>query len=203
MTSAGAVAEIEAVRDTVAGWLDAERSGWSATDRSHVLLALFELRERVDAVVLDATAEWDHHEAWSVDGSLTAASWLRSNGVAASDAGRTVRSARLVRRDDDIAKALQAGDITADHVRALADVVRPPRADLFDEHAGVLLDGARTLDVDDTAAMAQSLEAPRRWRCCAPPSIGSNRPTVSTSSAGRRSYPRPCSVCCATAGSAA
>jgi hypothetical protein len=158
MASADVVTEIAAVRETVAGWFDVGRSGWSAADRSAVLCALIDLRERTDAVVLSATADWDRHESWSVDGALSAQSWLRSKtALAAPEARQMVRSARLVARNETLAKALAGEDITAGHVDALAKHVTPARADLFDEHADALLDGACTLGVDDTAAMA------RRW----------------------------------------
>lgn len=65
---ADVAAAIEAVRDTVVGWFDVDRGGWSAEDRSNVLRALLEVHERVEAVVLEATADWDRHEAWSADG---------------------------------------------------------------------------------------------------------------------------------------
>jgi hypothetical protein len=158
MASADVVAEIAAVRETVAGWFDVDRVGWSPHERSEVLLALLDLRERTEAATVVATADWDRNQAWSVDGALTPTSWLRANGsLAETDARRTTRSARLIERNDGFAKALAHGDITAGHVDALARQVTPPRADLFDQHADVLLGGARSLSVDDTAAMA------RRW----------------------------------------
>ena len=65
MTSADVVAEIAAVRNRLAASVAVDRSGWSAANRSEVVLALLELRERADAAVLDATADWDNAEAWS------------------------------------------------------------------------------------------------------------------------------------------
>ncbi len=51
MTSADVVAEIVAVRETVAGWFETDRSDWTAADRSNALRALLELKERAEAVV--------------------------------------------------------------------------------------------------------------------------------------------------------
>jgi hypothetical protein len=158
MSSAEVVAEIETLGDTVAGLFDVDRSGWSVVDHSTVLRALVDIHERIGAALLDATADWDGHEAWSVDGSLTPAQWLRANTtLSATDARQTVRSARLVRRNDALAKALAVGEITTGHVDALSRHVTPQRTDLFDRDADVLVDGARTLSVDDTNTMA------RRW----------------------------------------
>src|SRR5262245_32845885 len=111
MTSADVVAEVEAVRQTVAGWFDIDRSGWTAKDRSAVLMATLDLQERVSALVIDTMADWDRDGAWSVDGALTPAAWLRSHAVPAVEARRKVRSAGLVQRSDEVAKALKTGDI--------------------------------------------------------------------------------------------
>jgi hypothetical protein len=130
-----------------------------------------EVRERAEAALLVATADWDQHEAWAADGALTPAQWLRSTtSLSAAEARGTVRSARLVRRNDDLAKALRVGDITTGHVDALARHVTPPRAQLFDDHADALLDAARTLGVDDTAAMA------RRWAAYADDELDRGQP---------------------------
>jgi hypothetical protein len=158
MVAAEVLAEVEVVRDAVASWCVVDRDDWSAADRSAVLCALIEISERVDAAVLHATAEWDRSQVWAVDGALTPVQWLRGKAeLPESDARRTVRSARLVARNDDLGKALAVGDITTGHVDALARAATPARHEQFDEHADTLLDAARSLSVDDTAAMA------RRW----------------------------------------
>jgi hypothetical protein len=171
MTSADVLAEIDAVRETVAGWFDVDRSGWSAADRSGVLRALLELRERTEAVVLDATAEWDRHQSWAANGSLTPVSWLRSEAsLGEGDARRIVRSARLVERSTDLAKLLATADITTGHVDALARHVTAARARLYDEHPDVVLDAARSLGVDDTATVA------RRWASYADDQLNRGEP---------------------------
>ncbi len=158
MASADVVAEIAAVRETIASWFEVDRSGWTAADRSTVLLALLDLRERTEAVALTATADWDEHEAWAADGALSAPAWLRGiASVAAPEARQTVRSARLIGRSERLAKTMAAGGLTAGHVTALGRYVTAERAAQFDEHADVLIDAACTLGVDDTATMA------RRW----------------------------------------
>lgn len=155
---AAVLAELERVRGTVVGWCDVDRSGWSSADRSAALAAMIEVRERDEAAVLHAVADWIDDGAWAADGSLTPAQWLRTNtSTGRSEARQLVLAASLVRHNTGAAKALASGDVTAAHLVALARQVTSPRIEQFDEHADVLLDGARTLDVDGTTAMA------RRW----------------------------------------
>jgi hypothetical protein len=51
--------QIDAVRETVMGWFDVDRSGWTAGERSSAVRAMLELRERAEAAVLAATADWN------------------------------------------------------------------------------------------------------------------------------------------------
>jgi hypothetical protein len=116
------------------------------------------LRERVDALAVMVTAKWDRVERWRADGSLTPVAWLRHNAeLAAIDAKALVRSARLVARCAPMAKSLAHDELTAGHINAWARHVTPPRADLFDAHAEVLVDATRSLSIDETALAA------RRW----------------------------------------
>ena len=132
-----------------------DRSGRSVGERSQRLLALIELQERVSAAVVQATAEWHHVRGWEADGVLSPVPWLKHRAhMAGADARSLMRSARLVDRSPDIAKLLDSGDITVGHVDAVARHVTPPRAELFDQHSDALLDAARSLSPDDTAAVA-------------------------------------------------
>jgi hypothetical protein len=158
MSPAGVLAEVEAIGERVEAVASVDRAPWSARSHSDVLPALIGLQERVSALVLEATAEWDRRHAWKLDGALSPVPWLkRKTGLAERDARCAVRSARLVARNADLAKLLAAGDMTAGHVDAMAVHVTPPRADSFDRDADVLLDAARNLSVDETAAVM------RRW----------------------------------------
>lgn len=84
------------------------------------LRAVRVLRERAEALELAATAAWDRAERWRADGHLTAAAALRAEGVPSLDAGRIVRAGRLVARNERLAKLLAVGDVTAEHIHALA-----------------------------------------------------------------------------------
>lgn len=129
-----------------------------ASVESEELSAVLRLRERVEALVVLATAGWDRDERWRADGALTPAAWLRAHtSLPALDTARTVSSARLVARNARLAKTLAAGELTAHHVTAMARAVGHRRGPRFDEHADTLIDAARTLDPDTTATMM------RRW----------------------------------------
>jgi hypothetical protein len=134
------------------------------------LRTMLQVQRRVDAMVLLATSSWDRTERWRADGQLTAAAALRAEGLPSIDASRTVRSARVVTRNERLAKSLAADDLTADHVDALSKHVTSPRADLFDEHADTLIDGACTLTADGTAAMM------RQWASHADDLLGRGEP---------------------------
>jgi hypothetical protein len=88
----------------------------------------------------------------------------------AADASRRVRAGRLVARNERLAKLLAAGDVTVDHVQALARHAIPERLELFDDHADTLLDAAGTLSADDTAKMM------RRWASYADDVLGRGEP---------------------------
>jgi hypothetical protein len=131
--------------------------GVSSSVESDELRAAVALRERAEALMLLMAGAWDHTERWRADGHLSAAAALRADGMPSFDATRTVRSARLIARNERLAKTLAAGDLTADHVATMARHVGRERVDRFDEHADALIDGACTLNADDTTAMM------RRW----------------------------------------
>jgi hypothetical protein len=142
-----------------------------AAGRSALLLELLELRERVDAVTVAATAGWDRDQGWAGDGSLTPVAWLRNRtNMATSEAKVLVRSARLVARCASMAKSLAHGEITTGHVEAWARHVTPPRAELFDDHAEALVDATRSLSVDQTA------DAARRWAAWADDQLNRGEP---------------------------
>src|SRR5262245_10643387 len=118
----------------------------SPSERSDVVTSLVQLRERVDAVTLAATADWDRDQAWATDGSLTPVAWLTNRtALTARDAKALVRSSRLLDRCPLLAKSLAHGEITTGHVAAWARQVTPPRAELFDDHADALVEATRRL----------------------------------------------------------
>jgi hypothetical protein len=120
-----------------------------------------EIQERLEAVVVSATAQWDRDRCWAADGALSAASWITHRvPVTRQDAMVLVRSARHIGQHEQTAKALAAADISIAHARIIARAVRH-RESLYPEHEDVILDAARTLPPSDFREVMQ------HWRACA------------------------------------
>jgi hypothetical protein len=142
------------LRDAVAAVAAEDRSAWTATARAERLIELREAQERLDAEVLRAVADRDAADAWDLD-CLGAVSWLASKtGMVRGAAARLVTTARFVRRHAQTEKALDAGDVTVPHVELLA-VAAQRRDALYEEHETVLLDTARTVEVQDFPQVAR------------------------------------------------
>jgi Domain of unknown function (DUF222) len=122
---------------------------------------MLETRERLDALLVQVTGEWDRDKAWAEDHALSAASWICHRvPISKPEAMVLVRTARLVAQHDTTAKALEAGDISTAHTQVIARAVRH-RERFYPESEDVILDAARTLAPDDLKhAMAH-------WRACA------------------------------------
>jgi hypothetical protein len=122
-----------------------ERGGWSGATRSSVLRELLVARERLEALILEVTGEWDAAGVWAEDGAGSARSWVAQHGsMTQESAARLVRCARLVQRHERTRKALTGGDISVAHVDIAARAARH-REDLYGEHETVLVDAARSL----------------------------------------------------------
>ncbi|MFA5885771.1 MAG: DUF222 domain-containing protein, partial [Acidimicrobiia bacterium] len=148
------------VRSAVAAAAGVDRSGWSGAARSEVVLELLGARERLDAVILAVTGEWDADQAWALDGALSPVAWLAHRcPVTRQDASTLVRTARHVAAHEKTAKALDAGDISAAHVEIAAQAAKH-REDHYPEHEDVILDAARELS---PSGFRQVME---HWRSC-------------------------------------
>jgi len=151
---------LDLIREGLAA-LRAERRGeWSAGVRADRLVELRTLQERLDAEVVRAVAECDAVDAWA-EAALGGVSWLAPRtGMMRRDAARLLRTARLVGRHEQTAKALDAGDVTVPHVELLA-VAAHRREELYERDEAVLLDAAGLLEVQDLPT------ALRRWSALA------------------------------------
>jgi hypothetical protein len=129
---------------------------------SERVLELAEQMERVHAELLRAVAVWDGKRSWAADGAIDARAWLSSRArMTKNEAGRVVRSARLLRRHARTAEALASGAIAPAHVDALAAAAANGREALYAKHEERLL---------TTAATVEPCEFPRvatRWRVLA------------------------------------
>jgi hypothetical protein len=149
------------LRDAVASVAGDDRSGWSGVARSELLTELLDARERLDALVLAVTAEWDRDRSWELDGARSPVAWLAHRApVTRQEASTLVRTARHVATFDQTAKALDAGDITAGHATIAAQAAKH-RQELHREHEDVILDAARSLPVAGFRSVMQ------HWKACA------------------------------------
>jgi hypothetical protein len=133
-----------------------DRSAWSAGARLARLVELRAVQERLDAEVLRAIGDCDAVDAWNAE-CLGAVSWLATRcGLVRGAAARLISTARFLRRHQQTAKALDAGDVSVPHVELLAAVAQRRDA-LYEEHETVLLDAAAMVEVQDFP------KATRQW----------------------------------------
>jgi hypothetical protein len=82
---------------------------------------LFDARNRLDGAIERAVGVFDAQGMGEVDGCPSTASWLRGRcRLLGADASARVRTARALRELPMIAAALEAGEISLDHARAVA-----------------------------------------------------------------------------------
>jgi len=133
-----------------------DRSSWSAATRTDRLIELRVVQERIDREVLRAVADCDAVDAWQ-EAALGGVSWLATKtGLVRNAAAGLLRTARFLRRHEQTAKALDAGEVTVPHVELLARAAHR-REELYSEHEASLLDAAATVEVQDFP------QATRRW----------------------------------------
>jgi hypothetical protein len=126
-----------------------------------VRVAVLERRRqlvRLEAEWLALTAELDRRQAWAIDGSLSAGSWLARHGdLPASTAREKVRVARKLEEMPATAAAFAEGGIGWAHVRCLARALNDRTRDAFARDETMLLEEAGRLDAEQFAVVV------RRW----------------------------------------
>jgi hypothetical protein len=146
---------------TVAVLAGEDRSGWTGVARSEVLVRLLGARERLDALIVAVTGEWDRDRSWELDGARSPVAWLAHRApLTRQDASSLVRTARHVQTFEQTAKALDTRDITTGDAQISAQAAKH-RAETCREHETVLLDVARRLPV---AGFRQVMQY---WKACA------------------------------------
>lgn len=109
--------------------------------------ALLVLRSQVDAALLSRLADVERSGAWTLDGSVTQAAWLRNRGnLGRGDAGRTTTLARRLAQHGHVAAALQAGRITADHAVAVCTALRQIDVEMWAEQEPLFVRAAELTD---------------------------------------------------------
>ena len=110
------------------------------------VLALRRQLARLECVAARSAAAFDAGRAWASDGTKSAGAWLAWKTCARPEAtSATVRLGRAVRSMPLVEAAWAAGDITADHVNALAAVRKPSTEEAFARDEAILVDDARRL----------------------------------------------------------
>jgi len=143
-----------------------DRSDWSATAQSALLVELLQAQERLAALITGVAGQWDRDKCWAADDALSPVSWLVHRiPMTNTDATILVRTARHVVQHDATAKALEAGDISAVHATIIGRAVRH-RESLYPEHEDTILDAARQL------APTAFRDVMRYWGSCADDQLG-------------------------------
>ena len=137
-----------------------DRAGWANAARSAHLVALLEVRERVEAEVLRTLGECDAAAVFAEVG-MHAVGWVAEHAaITRRDASDLLGAARLAREHPRTAKALAAGDVPSANIKLLARGVRHREA-VFDEQEDTLLDAATDLAPEQFRRLA------RRWQSLA------------------------------------
>lgn len=143
---------------------------WHGDTLSDRLVALLELRERLDAEVARSAAVWSRRRAWEADGALSAVSWLAHRApLSRLAAQRVVRAAKVLNASPQLGEALASNATTSAHVHALGRVVSPQRVPVLVEHSELLAKQAETLSISDFTLLA------RRWAALADDQLAADR----------------------------
>jgi Domain of unknown function (DUF222) len=135
---------------------------WSAGARSERLVELLAAAERLQAEIVRTVRVWDAQRDWTLDGALSARSWLTERApVTAWGASRLVSAARLCRQFPATGQALADGDVSCAHVEVVAPMVRRREAQ-YGANEETLLEAAGELPVEKFARVAQKW---REWAC--------------------------------------
>jgi Domain of unknown function (DUF222) len=135
-----------------------DRGSWSGPARAARVLEVAQARERVDAALVQAVADWDRDRSWQAEEATSATAWLSHHAsISTGEATRLVRSARLTRAYAPVERALATGEITTTAVAELARV-ESRREDLFERDVEVLVDAAARHRPSELGIVL------RRWR---------------------------------------
>ncbi len=107
--------------------------------------------DRYMAKMAVAVAEMDAARMWEVDGSPSAATWLRGRGLTSTEAHRMVLMARKLRRLPVLATAWLRGDLNGGQVQAVHANVVERHVELFASHEAGVVPTLIGLSVSETA----------------------------------------------------
>src|SRR5262245_48762190 len=126
------------------------------------LTAVVALRDRLDARISDAVADYDRAGLWELDGATSMTAWLTHHTrMPRPRAAATTARARKLAHLPVTAAPWRDGTLSTGQVDAIAANLDPHTVALFADHEAVLLPTLAELSVRDVAtAMAA-------WRECA------------------------------------
>lgn len=113
------------------------------------LIELWQERNRLDALFQERLAEFDAGRRYAVDGSVTAAAWLRNwLRMRPAEASQRVKMARFSDSLPLTTQAAAAGEISLTHVAVIANAAAAIGIEQFSEHGcdRILSDLARQVD---------------------------------------------------------
>ena len=119
---------------------------------SAALATVWGLIDRLTAKATMATAAFDEHGLWDVDGDTSMTGWLRHRaGMSGRDAVTTAKTANRLRTAPVTAAAWVGGDLSGGQVAAVVANVNAARAELWGEHEGSVVPALVPLPVHHVA----------------------------------------------------
>jgi hypothetical protein len=166
---------VTAVLDELRASIDALNQADLQSLDSHELGDLVErvgrLRNSIDAANLAATHAFEYRGRWRADGARTAKAWIRTTlRLRASDAASQIANSRALPHMPLVTDALQAGQISPEHVAWFTRARSPERSEMFARDEHLLVDHARTL------SFAHFSKAIRYWITLANEMLGLDEP---------------------------
>lgn len=132
--------------------------GSSPSDRGTAVVDAIADRDRIEAELRLAVAEWAATRAWEADGALSASQWLAwRTGVSRRTAGRLLAGGRFMNRFDATRVAVAGGSVSPDQLDTLTRHVTDERFDLYARDEHVLLEAAGRFRADEFTTIV------RRW----------------------------------------
>ena len=124
------------------------------------LLAALALRDRLQAKVTMAVAEFDAAELWDADGSVSMASWLRVHaGMTQADALRLASSGRRLQDCPVSSEAWLTGALSGGQIAVILANVTNEMLPLFQEREHLVLEALRGREIQGTIHYLQAWAA--------------------------------------------
>jgi hypothetical protein len=132
-----------------AGWVESFEGVGVPSDLAGLGLAVAH-RDRFDAKLAVAVAEFEAEGLWALDGAASPVAWLRARGLTPPEAHRIVLIARKLKRLPVLAAAWLAGEVNGGQVQAVNANVVERHVELFASHEAELVPTLVGLSLEDT-----------------------------------------------------